>query len=122
MQIRQIQAVGLRGATPEGGWANEIKPINRIHTLIRVLNDEGITWWGSAFTNDALVRAALKLLEPLYIGENPLEQERLSEKLRAHSFWLGRGGTITHTMSGIDSRFYRGPTPRYSLQHGASSC
>ena len=102
MQIRQIQAAGLRGATPEGGWANEIKPSDCIHTLIRVLTDEGITGWGSAFTNDALVQAALKVLEPLYIGENPLEPERVSEKLRAHSFWLGRGGTITHTISGID--------------------
>lgn len=102
MQIRQIQAAGLRGATPEGGWANEIKPSDCIHTLIRVLTDEGITGWGSAFTNDALVQAALNVLEPLYIGENPLEPERVSEKLRAHSFWLGRGGTITHTISGID--------------------
>lgn len=102
MQIRQIQAAGLRGATPEGGWANEIKPSDCIHTLIRVLTDEGITGWGSAFTNDALVQAALNVLEPLYIGENPLEPERISEKLRGHSFWLGRGGTITHTISGID--------------------
>ena len=84
--------------------------------------DDGITGWGSAFTNDALVRAALKVLEPLYIGENPLEPERVSERLRAHSFWLGRGGTITHTISEIDTKLNRGPTPRYSLQHGASSC
>jgi D-galactarolactone cycloisomerase len=41
-------------------------------------------------------------LEPLYSGENPLEPERVSEKLHAHTFWLGRGGTLTHTISGID--------------------
>lgn len=102
MRITQIQAAGLRGATPEGGWANEIKPSDCIHTLIAVLTDEGVTGWGSAFTNDGLVQAALKALEPLYLGENPLEPERVSEKLRAHTFWLGRGGTITHTISGID--------------------
>lgn len=102
MRIVQIQAAGLRGATPEGGWANEIKPGDCVHTLIAVLTDEGITGWGSAFTNDALAEAALKVLEPLYIGENPLEPERVTEKLRAHTFWLGRGGTITHTISGID--------------------
>jgi len=102
MRIIQIQATGLRGGTPEGGWANEIKPSDCVHTLITVLTDEGIAGWGSAFTNDALAEAALKVLEPLYIGENPLEPERVSEKLRAHTFWLGRGGTITHTISGID--------------------
>jgi D-galactarolactone cycloisomerase len=102
MRITQIHAAGLRGATPEGGWASEIKPTDCIHTLITVLTDEGITGWGSAFTNDGLSAAALKVLEPLYLGENPLEPERVSEKLRAHTFWLGRGGTITHTISGID--------------------
>jgi D-galactarolactone cycloisomerase len=102
MKITRITAAGLRGGTPEGGWANEIKPTDCIHTLVAVFTDEGITGWGSAFTNVALVEAALEVLEPLYKGENPLEPERVSEKLRAHTFWLGRGGSITHAISGID--------------------
>ncbi len=102
MKITQIQSAGLRGATPEGGWTNEIKPSDCVHTLVKVSTDEGITGWGSAFTNDALVQASLSVLEPLYLGENALEPERVSEKLRAHTFWLGRGGSITHTISGID--------------------
>ena len=32
----------------------------------------------------------------------PLEPERVSEKLHQHTFWQGRGGAITHTISGID--------------------
>ena len=102
MKITEIKAAGLRGATPEGGWANEIKPDDCVHTLIVISTDEGVTGWGSVFTNDALVNAALGVLEPLYRGENPLEPERVSEKLHAHTFWLGRGGTLTHTISGID--------------------
>lgn len=102
MKITGIKAAGLRGATPEGGWANEIKPEDCIHTLIAVYTDEGITGWGSAFTNDALVSGSLRVLEPLYRGENPLEPERVSEKLHANTFWLGRGGSITHTISAID--------------------
>jgi L-alanine-DL-glutamate epimerase-like enolase superfamily enzyme len=42
------------------------------------------------------------LLEPLYVGESALEPERVSEKLHQHMFWLGRGGSVTHTISGID--------------------
>jgi L-alanine-DL-glutamate epimerase-like enolase superfamily enzyme len=102
MKIREIVAAGLRGSTPEGGWANEIRPEDCIHTLVAVYTDEGITGWGSIFSNDELVKAALKLLEPLYRGENPLEPERVSEKLHANTFWMGRGGTVTHTISGID--------------------
>jgi L-alanine-DL-glutamate epimerase-like enolase superfamily enzyme len=102
MKIIEIQSAGLRHGTPQGGWANEIRPDDCVHTLIAVLTDEGVTGWGSVFTNDELVRAALRVLEPLYLGENPLEPERVSEKLHAHTFWMGRGGSITHAISGID--------------------
>jgi D-galactarolactone cycloisomerase len=102
MKIREIRAVGLRGATPEGGWSNEIQPDDCVHTLIAVLTDAGLTGYGSVYTSDHLVRGALQALEPLYRGETALEPERVSEKLHQHTFWLGRGGAITHTMRGID--------------------
>ena len=102
MKIREIRAIGLRGATPEGGWSDEIQPDECVHTLIAVLTDTGIMGFGSVFTNDALVKAALNILEPLYRDENALEPERVSEKLHQNTFWMGRGGSLTHTISGID--------------------
>jgi L-alanine-DL-glutamate epimerase-like enolase superfamily enzyme len=102
MKIREIRAVGLRGATPEGGWSNELRPDTCVHTLIAVHTDQGLTGVGSVFTSDDLVKGSLAVLEPLYRGENPLEPERVSEKLHQHTFWQGRGGSITHTISGID--------------------
>lgn len=102
MKIREIRCAGLRGATPEGGWSNELQPDDCVHTLVAVHTDEGTIGLGSVFTNDALVRASLALLEPLYRGENALEPERVSEKLHQNMFWLGRGGSVTHAISGID--------------------
>ena len=102
MKIRDIRAIGLRGASPEGGWSEEIRPDDCVHTLIAVLTDEVVTGYGSVFTSDHLVKSALQLLEPLYRGENALEPERVSEKLHQNTFWLGRGGSVTHTISGID--------------------
>ena len=102
MKIRAIYAAGLRGATHDGGWASENRPVDCFYTLIAVHTDEGLTGLGSVYSNDGLVNAALRVLEPLFLGENALEPERLSEKLHQHTFWLGRGGTLTHTISGID--------------------
>jgi D-galactarolactone cycloisomerase len=102
MKIRDIRAFGLRGRTPEGGWSNELRPNDCVHTLIAVLTDEDAVGWGSVFTSDELVRGSLSVLRPLYEGENALEPERVSEKLHQHTFWQGRGGAITHTISGID--------------------
>jgi L-alanine-DL-glutamate epimerase-like enolase superfamily enzyme len=102
VRIREIQAIGLRGATPEGGWSAELQEDDSVHTLIMVRTDEGITGVGSVFTTGALVQAALEVLAPFYTGERADEPERVSEKLHQHTFWLGRGGSITHTISGID--------------------
>ncbi|MDO8538978.1 MAG: mandelate racemase/muconate lactonizing enzyme family protein [Opitutaceae bacterium] len=102
MKITEIRCAGLRGATPAGGWSNELRPEDCVHTLVVVHTDEGLTGLGSVFANDGLVRATLALLEPLYRGENPLEPERVSEKLHQNTFWQGRGGSVTHAISGID--------------------
>jgi D-galactarolactone cycloisomerase len=100
--IRSIVAAPLMGESPKGGWSAEIKPDDSVHTLIGVHTDEGITGYGSVFTNGGLAEAALRVLEPLYLGENALEPERVSEKLHQNTFWMGRGGTLTHAISGID--------------------
>lgn len=102
MKIREIRAYRLRGATPEGGWSNELRPDDCVHTLVLVHTDEGVSGVGSVFTSDQLVLAALRVLEPLYRGEHALEPDRVSEKLHQHTFWQGRGGTLTHTISGIN--------------------
>lgn len=101
VKILEVHAYGLRGKTPEGGWANELQPDDCVHTLISIRTEAGLGW-GSVFTSEDLVNAALNILRPLLIGENALEPERVSEKLHQHTFWLGRGGAVTHTISGID--------------------
>ena len=107
MKIKQIRSIPLRGVTPEGGWDHEIKPEVNLHTLIKVVTDETVggqplTGLGSVYTSKALVDGALQLMEPWLIGEVAIEPERVREKLEQMAFWQGRGGTVTHTISGID--------------------
>src|SRR4051794_13976256 len=102
IRIRSIGVVPLLGESPKGGWSFEIVPDDSIHAIVAVHTDAGITGYGSVFTDARLVQAAVKVLEPLFLGENALEPERVSEKLHQNTFWMGRGGTLTHTISGID--------------------
>lgn len=102
MKIREIRAAGLRGQTPEGGWSNELKPTDIVHTLITVHTDEGLVGVGSSFTSESLVRGALEILNDSLVGQSALEPRRLSETLHQQTFWQGRGGSVTHTISGID--------------------
>jgi L-alanine-DL-glutamate epimerase-like enolase superfamily enzyme len=102
VKIRSIVAAPLMGKSPPSGWRCETTPDDSLHTLIAVHTEEGVTGFGSVYTNGHLVEAALKVLEPLYQGENVLEPERVTEKLHQNTFWMGRGGTLTHVISGID--------------------
>lgn len=102
VRITRIVAAPLFGESPKGGWSVEIKAEDSIHALIAVHTDAGITGYGSVFTDGRLVEAALEVLEPYYRGENALEPERVAEKMHQNTFWMGRGGSLTHAVSGID--------------------
>jgi L-alanine-DL-glutamate epimerase-like enolase superfamily enzyme len=102
VKIRSIRSVGLVGETPKGGWSNEIVPEDSVHALVAVHTEDGVVGHGSVFTDARLVAAAIDVLEPLWRGENALEPERVSEKLHQNTFWMGRGGSLTHAISGID--------------------
>ena len=64
MRIHDIQAIGLAGATPKGGWSEELRPEYTVHTLVIVRTDEGLSGTGSVFTN----RAAAYSGVPAIIG------------------------------------------------------
>jgi len=100
--IVDIRLTGLSGGTVEGGWAEELVPEDNIHTIVEVVTDDGRVGVGSAYTSRALVEGGVKLLRPLLIGERADEPARVSEKLRQHTFWQGRGGAVEHAISGID--------------------
>src|SRR5947199_7769447 len=102
MKITEIRSIALQGETPESGWAHEVSPEENLHTLVEVLTDEGLSGWGSCYTSKALVDGAIQLLRPMLIGECAIEPERVSEKLHQMTFWQGRGGAVTHAISGID--------------------
>ena len=102
MKIADLRLTGLAGATVEGGWAEELEPQDNIHTIVEVIADDGRVGIGSAMTSLALVDAGVKLLKPFLIGERADEPARVSEKLRQHTFWQGRGGAVEHAISGID--------------------
>lgn len=102
MKIVDVRLTGLAGVTVEGGWAEELKPEDNLHTVVEVMTDEGSIGLGSSMTSLALVRGAVKLLRPFLIGERADEPARVSEKLRQNTFWQGRGGAVEHAISGID--------------------
>lgn len=102
MKIREVRALPLVGETPEGGWDHEVSKDDNLHTLIEVVTDEGVTGLGSVFTSLTLVQGSLQVLSPMLIGVSAIDPAATTERLHQATFWQGRGGAITHAISGID--------------------
>jgi L-alanine-DL-glutamate epimerase-like enolase superfamily enzyme len=100
--ITGIDVCPLIGGTVDGGWPQGHEPQEDLHTLVVVHTDADIIGYGSSFTSGKLVAGAVQLLWPLLKNEAALEPERVAEKLHQSTFWQGRGGAVTHAISGID--------------------
>lgn len=103
MKIRDLRLLPLRGETPDGGWDEKFldRDMN-LHTLVEVITDEGVTGLGSVYTSARLIEGALEVMRPFLAGASALDPAATTERLHQQTFWQGRGGAITHAISGID--------------------
>src|SRR5436853_4172016 len=79
--------------------------------LVRVRTDEGLEGVGEADSSPEVVKAIVDApfshniacgLRQLLIGENPLEHERLWQKMYRRTMYLGRKGVTIAAMSAVD--------------------
>lgn len=102
LTITDVCCVPLVGESPKGGWSHEIRPQDSIHAIIAVHTKCGLSGYGSTFTDGLLAKEAVRILTAFLVGENAAEVGRLTETLHQNTFWMGRGGTLTNTISGIN--------------------
>src|SRR5438067_2812995 len=99
--IQSIRAIPLYGNAYED-WPHRFGELEQTRTLVEVSTKNGIVSLGSVGTSAALVEGALRLLRPLYEGASAVDPAATAERLHQNTFWQGRGGAVTHTISGID--------------------
>ena len=103
MRISGIDAIGLTGATPAGGWTDELRPDDAVHTLVVVRTDQGLTGVGSVFTSRQAGPGGARGAGAAVRGRvRRWSRSGVSEKLHQSTFWLGPRRAVTHTISGID--------------------
>ena len=83
------------------GWTIHT-PDRRFHVLVELHGENGLAGWGAAYSEREQAIGALRWLERFVVGENALHIERVTEKLHQLTFWLGRGGAMTHAISAIN--------------------
>ncbi len=81
---------------------NVYTPDKNNYAFVELITDEGVAGWGASYSTKEQVLGAFAWLKKFVLGENPLEIERVTEKLHQITFWVGRGGAITHAISAIN--------------------
>lgn len=118
MKITAVEPILLKGsqayratsggeeATDNGDW----------QLVIRVATDEGLTGWADVETlapaavaviaGQGMAILGFKTLSEMLVGENPLEVERLWDRMYIGSAYYGRRGLAMQCMSAIDNALW----------------
>ena len=115
MKIADVEPILLRGNTayrPAAG-AEEASDNGDWQLLVRVTTDEGLAGWADVETlapaavaiiaGQGMSILGFRTLRELLIGENPLDVERLWDKLYIGSAYYGRRGIAMQCISAIDN-------------------
>ncbi len=115
MRITEVEPILLRGGEAYGSrtGADEATDNGDWQLLIRIATDEGLTGWADVETlapaavaiiaGQGMATLGFHTLGELLIGENPLDCERLWDKLYVGSAYYGRRGIAMQCISAIDN-------------------
>jgi len=115
MRITEVEPILLRGSERYGstGSGAEATDNGDWQLLVRVATDRGLTGWADVETlapaaaaiiaGQGMATLGFRTLGELLIGENPLDTERLWDKLYVGSAYYGRRGIAMQCISAIDN-------------------
>jgi len=115
MKITEVEPILLRGSAAYGSGAGGAEATDNgdWQLLIRVATDEGLTGWSdvetlapaavSIIAGEGMATVGFQTLGSLLVGENPLDVERLWDKLYVGSAYYGRRGIAMHCVSALDN-------------------
>jgi L-rhamnonate dehydratase len=107
VKITDVEAIVLRQAVVNEGIADG----SQDDLVVRIHTDEGITGIGEVDSSPELVQALVQApsshavavsLRDVLIGEDPMDVERLWQKMYRGLIYIGRRGIALHALSGID--------------------
>jgi len=115
MKIVAVEPILLRGDAAYGTGASgaEASDNGDWQLIVRVATDEGLVGWADIETLAPAAVAVIaghgmsilgfRTLSEMLIGENPLDVERLWDRMYVGSAYYGRRGLAMHCMSAIDN-------------------
>ena len=117
MRIRTVEPILLQGRTSyRSTGAGEASDSGDWQLIVKVTTDEGLTGWADVETlgpaavaiiaGQGMAVMGFKTLSELLVGEDPLDGDRLWDKLYIGSAYYGRRGIAMQCISAIDNALW----------------
>ena len=117
MRIRTVEPILLQGRTSyRSTGAGEASDNGDWQLIVKVTTDEGLTGWADVETlgpaavaiiaGQGMAVMGFKTLSALLVGEDPLDGDRLWDKLYIGSAYYGRRGIAMQCISAIDNALW----------------
>ncbi|MFY0651630.1 MAG: mandelate racemase/muconate lactonizing enzyme family protein [Cyclobacteriaceae bacterium] len=102
MIITRIESFVLTDKLKEAFYFSQWEYSERNICLVKITTDEGMLGWGEGYGPAKVLSQGIKLLEPILIGKNPLENETLWYEMYRKTLDYARRGILVASLSAID--------------------
>ena len=103
MKITAVRTIALGGATHDHGWPGGTDPNVQYNTLVEVVSDDGPRRHRQLLHDAGAGRRLAAIVARASCSASRAWSRSASARSCGKSmFWLGRGGSVEHTISGID--------------------
>lgn len=102
MVIEKIEAFVLKDKLSNSFFFSQWEYSERCICVVKVTASDGTYGWGEGYGPATLIESGIKLLEPIVLGEDPLQNEVIWNKMYRKTLDFARRGVLMASISAID--------------------
>ena len=102
MKIIQVETFVLKDMLSKSFFFSQWEYSERCICVVKVTASDGSYGWGEGYGPATVLEAGIDLLKPTVIGENPLENEVIWNKMYRKTLDFARRGVLMASLSAID--------------------
>jgi D-galactarolactone cycloisomerase len=100
--IKKIEAFVVSHQLKQSFYFSQWEYDRRLICLVKITLDDGTFGWGEGYGPALVIIEGIEFFKPLLIGQNPLENECLWQKMYLRSLDYGRRGIFLSAISALD--------------------